>query len=177
MNQDQINKLNSIAKATLKRSEVHGIGVIAIRDISKGENVYADRMPNIYNVPYGSFSKLFPEIRKSILERWPSVVNGSKFIYPDARLVSFMNHGEGVWANYDPKTDTAIRDIEEGEEILEDYTKMPNWEKVWPPEKNLWLVATNVIASKSMKNISVVRLVKRSIKNFARNWMRGLGRK
>ncbi|MEK6880164.1 MAG: SET domain-containing protein, partial [Nanoarchaeota archaeon] len=82
-------------------------------------------------------------VREMILERWPCVINGSKFIFPDARLVSFMNHSFSV--NYDPLTDTALKDIKAGEEILEDYTKMPNWEEIWPPEKNPWLIASNVI--------------------------------
>lgn len=134
--EQQIIELNTIAKATLGVSKIHGIGVIALRTIRKGETIHANRMPKIYHIPYGSLGKLFPEVRKIILERWPSIVNGSKFIYPDARLVSFMNHGYG---NYDPKTDTAMRDIRAGEEITENYKTMPNWEKVWPLEKNLWI--------------------------------------
>lgn len=122
-------------------------------------------MPKIYTIPYGSFGKLFPEVKKIILERWPSVVNGSSFIYPDARLVSFMNHG---LANYDPMTDTALHDIIKGDEILEDYKLMANWEKVWPPHKNKWLNATHAKKTKSLRNFSVVRLVKYLTKSFAR---------
>jgi len=127
--ENQINELNSICKATLGKSKIHGIGVIALRTILKGEKIYADRMPKVYTVPYSSFGKLFSEVRQIILERWPSVVNGSKFIFPDARLLSFMNHGK---ANYDPYMDTTLRDIDKGEEIVEDYTQMQNWEKVFP---------------------------------------------
>src|SRR3990167_5200909 len=137
--EQEIIKLNSEVKANLGVSRIHGIGVVAIRSIAKGDKLYADRMPNIYQIPYGSISKLFPEVKKIILERWPSIVNGSKFIYPDARLVSFMNHSDSP--NYDPITDTAICAIMEGEEITEDYKLMPNWEKVWPLEKNTWLNA------------------------------------
>ena len=108
-NQDEINELNSIIKARIGVSKIHGVGVIATRDISKGEMVYADRMPKVYQVPYGSMSKLFPEVREIILERWPSIINGGKFIAPDARLLSFMNHSEDP--NYDPITDTALRKI------------------------------------------------------------------
>lgn len=143
-NQDQqIWALNSQIKAELGVSKIDGVGVIAVTNIGKGEKVYADKMPSIYTLSYGNFSKLFPYVRDVILKRWPSVVNGSKFIYPDARLVSFMNHSSNP--NYRPETDEASRDIKIGEEILEDYTKMPNWEKVWPPNKNPWLVATSVI--------------------------------
>ena len=141
-NQEQILQLNQVAKANLGVSKVHGIGVIAITDIYEGEVVYADKMPKVYSVPIGSFGKLFPEVKRMILERWPSVVNNSKFIYPDARLVSFMNHS--FEPNYDPRTDKAIKFIKKGEEVLEDYTAMPNYEKVWPLNKNTWLIATSV---------------------------------
>jgi len=133
---EHIAILNTMAKATLGVSKVHGIGVIALRDIKKGETIYADKMPNVFNIPFEDLDKLYPEVKKMILDRWPSVVNGSDFIYPDARLVSFMNHGT---PNYDSMTDKALCDIMKGEEILEDYTTMPNWEKVWPPEKNSWI--------------------------------------
>ena len=138
-NQDnQILALNSQIKAEIGVSKIDGVGVIAVTRIRKGEKVYADKMPSIYTLSYGNFGKLFPYVREVILKRWPSVVNGSKFIYPDARPVSFMNHSE-YDVNYDPKTDTALRDINEGEELFEDYKSMPNWEKVWPPEKNNWI--------------------------------------
>ena len=52
---EEITELNTISKAALKRSEVHGIGVFATRIIRKGELIYADRMPKVYTVPYGSF--------------------------------------------------------------------------------------------------------------------------
>jgi len=116
---------------------VHGIGVIAIRDIKKGETVYADRMPAMYTISYEGLGNLFPEVKKIILERWPSIINGSQFIHPDARLVSFMNHSKE--SNYDPETDTALKDILAGEEIVEDYTSMKNWERVWTPEENSWI--------------------------------------
>ena len=161
-------ELNTIVKATLQRSEVHGIGVFATRNIGKGELIYADRMPKVYTIPYGSFGKLFPEVRQTILERWPSVVNGSRFIYPDARLVSFMNHSSVD--NYDPMTDTALCDIIKGEEIFEDYKLMANWEKVWPPNKNQWLLATNaVLMSLEQKSSLVARLVRYLTKSFAQN--------
>ena len=130
-NQDEINELNSIIKARIGVSKIHGVGVIATRDISKGEMVYADRMPKVYQVPYGSMSKLFPEVREIILERWPSIINRGRFIAPDARLLSFMNHSEGDESNYDPATDTAIRDIKKGEEITENYKTMENWSKIY----------------------------------------------
>ena len=134
----QLAELNSIIKANLGLSKIHGIGVIAVRSISKGDKIYADKLPNVYHIPYGSINKLFPEAKKIILERWPSIINGSKFIYPDARLLSFMNHS--LEPNYDPETDTALRKIEVGEEITENYCSMENAEKVYS-----WLDCKKVV--------------------------------
>ena len=110
-------------------SSIHGIGVIAIRYIEKGEKIYADRISKLYHIPYGSFGKLFPEIRKIILERWPNVAHGEGFIYPDARLLSFMNHSDTP--NYDPETDTATKDIGIGEEITENYCIVKDAENIY----------------------------------------------
>ena len=126
----QILEINTLAKATLARSEIHGIGVFAITFIPKGTTVYAYKMPELYHIPYGSIRKLFPEVRKIILDRWPSIVNGSKFIYPDARLLSFMNHSSEP--NYNPKDDTALEDINAGDEIFVDYRTMENYQQVFP---------------------------------------------
>lgn len=127
---EEINELNTIGRATLGRSEIHGIGVFALRAIFKGQQVYADRMPKLYHIPIGSLNKLFPEVKNMILERWPLITQGQKFAFPDARLVSFMNHGEEE--NYDPVTDTAIKDIPKGAEILENYCRVPDAEKIYP---------------------------------------------
>ena len=134
---DQIAEINSQVKATVGVSKIHGVGVIAITSIPKGNRIYANELPRMYKVPYGSINKLFPEIKKIILDRWPSIVNGGRIIIHDVRLLSLMNHSPDP--NYAPETDTALRDIGVGEEILENYTKMANWAKVWPPNKNQWL--------------------------------------
>lgn len=133
---EQIDHLNTSVKCKLAPSSIHGIGVFAIRAIQKGEKLYC--LPQMqgelrwYNVPFGSFGKLFPEVRELILQRWPSVVNGSLFLSPNDMMwmVTFMNHSEGP--NYDVDTDTALRDIKNGEEVTENYRLMKNWERVYP---------------------------------------------
>ena len=126
---NQIAELNSRIKATVGVSKIHGVGVIAIRKISKGEMVYANALPKIYRIPFGSIGKLFPEVRKIILDRWPSIVNEGVVVAHDVRLVSLMNHS--VSPNYNPETDTALRDINVGEEITENYCSMKNVEQVY----------------------------------------------
>lgn len=130
----QINELNSEVRCKLAPSPVHGIGVFTIRDIKQGERCYItpNMIPKFYNVPFGSLSKLFPEVKELVLQRWASVVNGSVFQSPndDAGLLFFCNHSEDP--NYDVVTDTALKDIKKGEEVFENYCVMDNAEKVYP---------------------------------------------
>lgn len=159
-------------KTKLAPSSIHGVGVIAIKNIRKGEKCFISPRfePRFYNVPFSSFNKLLPEVKELILERWASVVNGSIFRSPndDASLLMFVNHSPDNY-NYDVVSDVALRDIRAGEEIFEDYRLMTNWEKVRPVNKNPWLVATNVKKSPLKKNIHVVLTVIKSIWSFARS--------
>lgn len=134
MTQDeQISWLNSIVRLRLGPSPIHGIGLFAIRDIPKGTKLYADTFPQLYNLPYSSFNKLFPEVRDLLLERWPGITQGSKFAYPDTFLQAYMNHSDSP--NYDAKKDEALTDIKAGEEITENYKRINGWSQVFP-----WLV-------------------------------------
>ena len=131
MTQDQaIDLLNSHVKLRIAPSSIHGIGVFAIRDIPKGARLNADLAPIPYKVPYSSFNKLFPEIRELLLERWPQIVNGSAFCYPDVRLQAYMNHSEEP--NYDARTDIVLKDITKGEEVTEDYRLINGYAQVYP---------------------------------------------
>ena len=142
--EQQIAELNSTVRCKLAASPVDGVGVFAIRNIKQGERCYCapNMIPKFYDIPFGSLSKLFPEIKELVLQRWASVVNGSIFCSPndDAHLLMFINHSanrENV--NYDVVSDMALKDIRKGDELFEDYRAMDNWEKVRPVEKNLWL--------------------------------------
>lgn len=118
-----IEKLNASVWAKLGVSSIHGVGVIAIRNISKGQRVYA--FPHIdkpiEKLVCDDFAGLHPEIVKLIEQRWPLAFKGEAFISPndDARLLSFMNHSSTP--NYDDWTDRALRFIPMGTELTEDY--------------------------------------------------------
>lgn len=133
--EDQITELNNTVKCKIGVSSIHGVGVIAMRNIQKGERCYItpNVIPRFYNIPFGSLNKLFPEVKELVLQRWASVVNGSIFQSPndDAGLLFFMNH-DGHNSNYDVVSDTATRDIYAGEEITENYCLMDNAEKAYP---------------------------------------------
>lgn len=125
--------MNDRVKLRLQPSKVHGVGVFAIRDIKKGQKLYADLVPCIYNLPYSNFKFLFESVRELLLERWPNIVNGSAFLYPDARMQAYMNHSDTP--NYDAVNDLALKTIKAGDEIFEDYRNIQNYAQIFP-----WLV-------------------------------------
>ena len=136
----QFDELCRTVKCKLAPSQIHGVGVVTIRPIKKGDKLYVrpSGPPTWYRLPYASLSKfdrVYPEIKQLILDRWPSVVNGSEFLSPnnELRLVSFVNHAPTPeQINYDPAEDVAIKDIPKGAEVFENYKIMPNWERVFP---------------------------------------------
>lgn len=130
MSDQQIKELNTYCLTRVAPSKVHGVGVFALKDLPKGSVLFADMMIKMYTVPYESFSEIYPEARQLILERWPQVVNGSRFCFPDTRIQAYMNHSESP--NYDAITDTVLEDIPAGTEITEDYRKIKGYEKVFP---------------------------------------------
>ena len=129
---DQITELNTWVKTKLGPSKVHGVGVFALRDIPKGQKLYTEMYPRIFTLPYKEFDNLFPEVREYLIERWPQVQNGSKFMWPETRIQAFMNCApEPEMVNYDAINDVVLKDIERGEEIFEDYRKIKGWETIY----------------------------------------------
>lgn len=125
-----IEHLNSIVRLKIAPSPIHGVGVFATRPIQKGARLYAELAPFPYRLIPGNFSKLLPEVQASIAERWPRATQGSVFAYPDAIYQGYMNHSDSP--NYDNQNDQALRDIEAGEEITEDYRLIEGWQEVFP---------------------------------------------
>jgi len=132
-----INFINTAVRVRIAPSKIHGVGVFAIRDIPKGTKLFANTVPKVFHIPYGSINKLFPEVRDLILERWPNIINGSSFAWPDTNIQAFMNHSDDY--NYDGVLDVVIRDVKKGEEITEDYRDIPNYDKIFkwlkPPKQ------------------------------------------
>jgi len=117
-----IEQLNEEVKCTLAPSKIHGVGVFALRDIKKGEQMYCFGQERQWiHIPYGQFHKLRPELRDLIKGRWPTIEKSAPFLHPNSEvwLISFMNHGDKP--NYDKYNDCATQDIKKGEEITEQY--------------------------------------------------------
>ena len=132
-NEEQIDELNARVKTYIGVSKIAGVGVFALREIAKGQKLYADFTPTVYSLSYSDFQKLFPEVREYIIERWPRVVVGSRFAFPTDRVQAHMNHSEDP--NYDAINDVMLKDVKKGEEITEDYRRIPGHEIAFP-----WLV-------------------------------------
>lgn len=127
--ENAVKMLNELVKVKIAPSTVHGVGMFALRDLKKGEKLYANAQYQALDIPYKMFKKLRPEIAQEILGRWPQIVNGSHFIYPDSNFVAFCNHSDTP--NYDAVKDVALEDIPQGTEIFEDYRVIPNYKKVY----------------------------------------------
>ena len=132
----QILELNATVRCVLKPSQTHGIGVFALKNTKKGDRLYCcHRMGDIkqvFTLRMVDLQRIDPEIREIIMGRWATVVLDKPFLSPnyDQLLRSFMNHSDEP--NYDALTDTALRDVKVGEEILEDYKIMPQWKLAHP---------------------------------------------
>lgn len=130
---EAIKLLNDIVKVRIAPSAIHGVGVVAIRNLKEGEPMELDAIPHQFDIPYKKLGDLHKEVREIILCYWPTIVSGSHFLYPITRMQAFLNHSD--FPNYDAKTDKMLRDVKKGEEITENYREIEGWETIYP-----WLV-------------------------------------
>jgi hypothetical protein len=125
--------LNTRVVVRIAPSPIHGVGIFAIRDLYKGQRLYMDALPEVYRITPGNLSKLFPEVKALLTERFPRLYVDSVCAYPDARYQAYCNHSEDY--NYDCLTDTLIEDVKAGEEITENYRNIQGWQEAHP-----WLI-------------------------------------
>lgn len=125
-----INLLNEIVKIRIAPSNIHGVGIIAMRDMKKGEKLNADAIPHQFDLPYNKFKHLDKDIQDILLGHFPLIIEGSHFMYPVTKFTAYLNHSNDP--NYNAKDDTLLRDVKAGEEITEDYRLIVNYQKVFP---------------------------------------------
>src|SRR5690606_23276174 len=111
-------------------SEIHGVGEVAMRGIKKGETMHLNAILHAFDLLYSKFNKLRTEVAQLIIEKYPLVLKGSHFFYPDTQMSAYLNHSDKP--NYDGVKDKALRKIEAGEEIVEDYRKIQGYKKIYP---------------------------------------------
>lgn len=131
---NDVTYLNETVWCKIAPSAIHGVGVVAIRDIPVGApltdydiiNIFFNDKPKIFNMKQEDFNQLLPEIQELILDRqiFGRDFNSGvlTFVSPnrDVALQNYMNH------SHDPNSDGkyALVDIKKGEEITEDFTKV-----------------------------------------------------
>lgn len=118
-----VDHLNNTVFCKLAPSPIHGIGVFAIRDIKKGQELTDYRFTSekeLFQLPVEEFDKILLPIRKLILDRIQFCDDKTvSFFSPntDQVLQSFMNHS--IDANSDGRF--ALVDIKTGDEVTENY--------------------------------------------------------
>ena len=130
--EEVIYHLSKNIKTKLAISNIVGIGVFAIRDITKGEEVFTHWEGDsfMYAIPNERLS----DIPKEVLELLDMYFINEECGFKVIRLFKGMNflfHGtsycNSAWPNKEDTnidiTGIALRDIKAGEEILEWYTK------------------------------------------------------
>ena len=111
-------------------SQIHGVGIFAVRFIEKDEKLFANALPVMYHFPLKDFKALSAATQSLLLERWPQIAVGSAFLFPDALMQAYINHSDNP--NYDSKNDMALRNIQRGEEVTENYRKIDGHQQAFP---------------------------------------------
>ena len=123
----------------VKPSEVHGVGLFAIRDIPKDTDIfleyerYHSDCEELVNVK--GDSNLLDGINKNIkklLDDYFIVEKNADGLYYDVSITNtwkafhyyFMNHSDNP--NVDGWTGITLKDIKDGEELFEDYNSLKN---------------------------------------------------
>lgn len=124
MNKELIDIINKEVCATLAPSKIHGIGVFAIKNITKGSQLFM-WSSRFISMETEEFLMLSESIRNMILDKtlhedMPKIM----FRHPNciARLQCFMNHEDEPNSN----GHVALRDIKVGEEITENFNDIIN---------------------------------------------------
>ncbi len=133
--------LNRTVYCKLGPSKIHGVGVFAIRDIPKGQQLTDYTLDDVVNekeyetlsMSLAEFTYVLPSIQALILDRLTLDKERNKeIIYcispnRDQILQSFMNHSNT------PNSDGnfALRDIKAGEEVTEDFNTLTETPHKW----------------------------------------------
>lgn len=111
--------------ARIQRSEIHGVGVIAIRDIPQGTNIFPECAVEFSRIHVDEFYQLEDSVKKMIYDYF-YVEDGWAWV-PHCTLNQvnasfFLNHSENPNVIHDDAANIiSNRDILSGEELTIDY--------------------------------------------------------
>jgi SET domain-containing protein len=122
-----LQQLRSHTYVMIKPSPLHGIGVFAIRPIPKGtKNIFSEGMGEWIQVSKQEVESL-PQSSKDLIENH-CLFDEDHYFIPEygfklVDLVIYLNHSEipNVRSLNEGEQFEALRDIQEGEELLVDY--------------------------------------------------------
>lgn len=118
-------------KYKLDKSDNHGIGLFAGEDIQKGQLIYTASPVLDLNITQEQFDSL-NEKEKEEVRYWGFWIEEEKVWHVDFDVSKFINHSFEPTITQDPKyTDAylvAARDIEEGEELTQNYLEFESKE-------------------------------------------------
>lgn len=130
MNKTQLLKnLKENVYCKIGRSNIHGVGVIAIRDIPRGTDPFVGHHEEDYIVfTKEELKNIDDEVKKLIHDFF--IIQGNKYLIPKSGLNGidisyFMNHSNTPNIQTDAKGEQnyAICDIKKGEELTINYKK------------------------------------------------------
>ena len=109
----------------LKRSNVSGVGVFAIRDIPAGVIPFEPDVEDWVDIEEEEFNKLPEEVRELIITY--CIKKNGKWSVPEYGfkvwdMVNFLNHSDEP--NIDAEDFKALIDIKKGEELFMDYNDL-----------------------------------------------------
>jgi SET domain-containing protein len=109
-----------LVRTKLMMSDIHGLGVFAAEFIPKGTRVWEYREGFDHRVS-AEFVGELPEPAQSTLRHYSALWGGGYVISADD--ARFLNHSDtpNLQTFAAPDVDVALRDIQAGEELLEDY--------------------------------------------------------
>ncbi len=135
--QKVLDHLELNIKTKIAPSPIHGIGVFAIKDIKKGEQVFPvwDGDTAIYMIPNDKLKMLSEEVQELLNMYFINEECGYK-LFRLFKGINFICHTVSYCNSAYPNKDNtninndgiALRDITKGEEILEWYTSNLNLE-------------------------------------------------
>ena len=116
-------------KYKIKPSDIHGIGLFTDQVIKKGDRIYTPNPLLDVNITPEQLDQLQPNEQGEVMYYgYFNIHSGLWHVAFDA--IRILNHGSLGIANVTQDEEmimTAIRDIKEGEELLQDYTEIyPN---------------------------------------------------
>lgn len=122
---EQIKRLNESVWCTVLPSPIEGVGVFAIRDIPNGTIIWA-RKKEIFNIPIDRLNEIQKDVRKLLLDKFPFPKRGREFFSPNNtfEMPMFMNHSDNPNCLQGLLYCIALRDINRGEEITQNYKEL-----------------------------------------------------